>query len=786
MSDFLGWLMFGGVIVAFAAAVFGTLLGYVFLRKRYPHRKLLNEILICGIALLISGVARYIAVMNLDPIIFDPDSVWKVSAICMSVIYSLFGGVAFEGSFALNEFSTALNAMLFYGAITYVGIVFLIIVSIRISYEWYSYVKLLGFQRKFDRYYVFTDVSEASMLVARQIHREERTRKQGKYVIVFTGDELEPLDKSSDVYRTIVDHGFYYWSYPKKLNKTKEHSLLKKLGCTKKHFGKCDSLDDKHLDYNKRVHIFAMREDGELRGLENENSDIVFDDIRAVLRDFCGKTGEGIPTVINYYLLTRNDTDYEHYQRKLDGVVSRFAKRQGMVEAFETEYKKYLQLHLLNEAKLMADDLLAATQKDFFRNAEEFAENYPAYQRCMGLDKGTDTYRVAVMGFGKVGQYAMKELFVHSASLKENGRDATQFIADVYDADALSHSGEFAYAHPFFLCKTKETQEPLPDHKLVEWARAQRSCALNMLYNSKQQHLEPEKKLTTERIFDGMGFPIVHFHEVSCFKKCFMYRMDESMDAAEESMNIDSDKVDYRAYVVSLGNDESNLAMANLLIDDLKHGLLSLPKTELAARPLKTVFVHIRDKRNVDRLSWTAADKTALGECLRVVSFGCDRSIWEYSDLIDDEDDCLFYYVYNEVSNSSKTKQRDIYEKLASLGSNYIEKIKAGTAHKDGWRSETPFKKQSNRSVRRYALNYHPCGEQPTWTEDEYQILEHLRWNRFYMANGWIYVEEYARGKDYHRENREHDCLCPFEMVSVGTKKFDTYNVMIGKNKLFL
>ncbi len=776
MTELLSWGIFALVIIVFGLAVLGTLVAYVNLRNKYPHRKLLNELIVFGGALLLGAVVRFLAILRMDPTVWEifgaSDQIWKIPAIWMSVVYSLFGGVAFEGSYDITDFSSLLNGTLYYGAITYVGIVFLLVISIKISYEWYSYFKLAGFMRKFDRYYIFTDLSEASLLIAMEIHREERKRKEGKYAVIFTGDELEPLDKSTDVYRTIVDHGFYYWSYQKKLKKSQEVSLVKKLRCSKEYFAKQDALDRTHRDYHKRVHIFATREDEELRGMENHNSDIVFDDIRAVLRDYCGKDGTGIPTVINYYLLTRNDTDYEHYQRKLDDVVGRFAKKQGKVEAFEEEYKKYLQLHFVNEAKLMADDLLTATQKDFFRGERDFAENYPLYEKCMGLDKGTDVYRVAVMGFGKVGQYALKELFIHSANVKEDG-GATQFIADVYDEDALSRSGEFAYAHPFFLCKTAEADEPRSNEALVEWGRAQRSSALHSLYDG---GAVAKYRLTPERIYNEMGFPIVHFHEVSCFKKCFMRAMDDGM-------NIDSDKVQYRAYVVSLGDDERDLSMANLLIDEFKHDLLS--KTE-RAETMKTIFVHIRDKKNVDRLSWSKADKRRLGTVLRVIPFGCNKNIWAYNDLIDDEDDSLFSFVYGEISAADAEGRKALYDELSSTGGLYLTKVKGDTKHKDAWRKETPFKKQSNRCVRRYALNYYAFEGKEERSPAEYQALEHLRWNRFHIANGWVYAEYPAEEKSYRKLNREHNCLCPFGMVDETTKEYDKYNVEIGNKKLFL
>ena len=57
---------------------------------------------------------------------------------------------------------------------------------------------------------------------------------------------------------------------------------------------------------------------------------------------------------------------------------------------------------------------------------------------------------------------------------------------------------------------------------------------------------------------------------------------------------------------------------------------------------------------------------------------------------------------------------------------------------------------------------------------------EHMRWSRFHMAGGWIYADYENSEKVFRRRNKEHVCLCPFDMLDAFTKIYDVANVVIS------
>lgn len=791
-------ILFGILAVLLLAVLEGlTLLAYFKLRQKHPERKLLNEVIVMGGTVAVSFIARFVvAILYLQQDAGALDSVWDGISSGLFALYALIGGLTFEGTYAPNDFLGVMDVgaqILYYGAVAYAGVSTLLILSTCVSYEVYSFFKIGGFLRKFDTIYIFPDVTEEALIMAADIDRVEHSRKvRSNYAVLFMGNELEAFDGKNELHRQIMDRGYIYWSYGKVADMNREISLIKKL-----HYNKKSCLRrDKGFNHNKMVHIFSLRSDEQMYAAENHNSNFIFDDIRSLLNDYCKclktENVDDIPTVINYYLLTYGDINYEFYNTRISTIIDEFFEENGIandsiVDTYgKTITKKQLilrsiQLHILSEAKLTADDLVSRWQTVYTKGGEKIDHDHYRQSTLPGSD---NVYRTAIFGFGKTGQFALKSIFTSTSNVTKVGEKyvSSQFIADVYDTSADKRSGEFAYAHPLFLCKTDAVDHmPITNAQLIEWGKGAYNDALQYIYDRANGS---SLKMTRDQVWEDMAFPIVDYHRVSCLRQDFMNKIDKSLGI------IDKNSVHYNSFVISLGNDEDNLVMANILIDDFKHEVLLTGKTNGANdSDMVTIFVHIRDEKNVHRLNWTAEDESYFANYFKVVSFGCRENVWSCQNIIDDESASMYNYMYNVKSHAMEiersgggqlsSKEQSIMDSLANGDGNWLSIALDDVYRKDIWLDVNAFTRESNRSAYSFSINYRYVDDV---AESEYcERVEHLRWNRFHMANGWVYAEYNKAEKSFRRHNKEHTCLCPYDMLDKWTQAYDLVNVQVGK-----
>lgn len=762
-------MMLVGVLLALfvlIALIVGTVFFYMGLRMKYMHRKILNEVLVIAIAMVLCLVLRLSVVISLG----IPDTVESGIAAGFYVIYSAIGGLSFEGVDAVADLAVApILQCFYYGAIVYAAVITLLIISTGVSYELFSFVAMRNPFKRYGAIYIFTDTSEESILLAKDIELHYASRRgKENCAIVFMGNEMEPFDRKNENHRIIMNHGYFYWSYGKRKNKQSEKSLMRLIpfatACLKKDLG---------WNHNRILHIFALKNDSKLNADESKNSDIIFDDMFSVLQDCYRKDASlnqlfNHRIVFNYYLAT-SSINYEFYRMKSEEIVRTFLLEKckcdsEMVNKCIDAILLCFQIKILNEAKLAAENMMIELKK------EKSAEKCILFR----MPDENNVYRAAVFGFGKKGQYAMKELFIETAFLKvdEDGNFfASTFIADTYDKEMREKSGEFAYKHPMFFCKKSDVLDPSGD--VLTWMQNVTSDAHEALFR------EAEKRTRTERddvcvekvrevVRKAMGYPAVIMHEASCFDKDFMGGVDGKLGSPCDK------NVNYRSFIITLGADELNLSYANMLIDDFKHEILLNGAPSGIGR--KIIFVDIRDEKNVQRLNWSAEDREYFSGSLLVVPFGCREKIWTYSMILDDELEGLYHYIYNLVSNQKNGEE--VGKNLQSLAEIDGETLRL---QRDAWLTVSPFEKESNRSANSFGVNFQ-ANNDPI-SEEEVR-LEHLRWNRFYMSHGWIYASYEESEKRFRRHNREHTCLCPDEMMDKSKRIYDKYNVYLGKTDL--
>ncbi|MDE6373837.1 MAG: hypothetical protein K2L72_04985, partial [Clostridia bacterium] len=539
---------------------------------------------------------------------------------------------------------------------------------------------------------------------------------------------------------------------------------------------------DKEEGYGRLFNVFAM---GDCGGFEGENGGVVFDDLEGVLGYYLKeKRGrvKGIPTTVNYYLLTGGEINYESYQRRLDTLVDGYCSG---TKINAEEVKAKIQVNVFNEATLSSQDL---TEK---RKACLERRGLGAFAADSAPDVN-GAYRIAVLGFGKTGQYAMEELYTHSAHLtSEKGENGVaylpvRFIADVYDVTSDEKSGLFAYNHPLFRCIYGKDGAPLSTEEIVGRADKVGGQAFNALYGACARLGKKDEKSAAKFVEENMRFPVAVFHPQSCFAFPLMDcdRTDAMVKATKEN-NI-------RDIVVALGDDERNIAMANVVIDSFKRAFYA----DGACGCHVKIYVNLIERESVKRLDWQCGDEDifstpckdgdgkAVQPYLSVIPFGCRNDMFSYATLIDDYSARLYSHGYDLI-DQDENKAADF---IGRLDDDY-NAFRGNTDVSDGWRNLGQFKRKSNRSAQNFAVNYYEYyllhGGKLTEEELAYLgRLEHERWNRFHISHGWIYGYYDRNDKPYkemRRSMRHHDCLCAYDvMLSESTKKYDMINVRLG------
>ena len=294
-------------------------------------------------------------------------------------------------------------------------------------------------------------------------------------------------------------------------------------------------------------------------------------------------------------------------------------------------------------------------------------------------------------------------------------------------------------------------------------------------------------------IVEKMRLPRLVFHKVSCFDPGFFDELDgESGQDDIKAAGKKKRKQEYNAYIVALGDDESNIAMANALLDDFKHENRSFKDGNVI------VYVNIRDSRNRCRIGWSEDDVARSGGHINVVLFGDASDMYTYRNIVDIEDDKKFNYAYQLLGGYTKYDGKDkkigevtVHNKFEAdiakifadfgkpnaVGEDFEKKVKdvvALLAERIGadpeeseqkWMECTMMDRESNYGARRFGrLLAHIIDEAKT-VDDKLLMrlseIEHIRWMRLMMAYGWIYSGK----KD--KEIKEHDNLCPFEMLPI-------------------
>ena len=531
--------------------------------------------------------------------------------------------------------------------------------------------------------------------------------------------------------------------------------------------------------------------------------------------------------VINFYILADNDINYEFYKRETEQIIAKAfngydgdalmkeIKRVYGVESdtrstpFENAVKffsSYFQLTLINEADLAGKCLAKQRQAVILNSGTGSTQEEKALsgiQRFVknSLPNAEGNYRVMVLGFGTNGQQSMKHLY-HATAYVDNDKVPSRFIADVYDPQTSSSAGLFEFKHPMFTCvdkgnkiepvtqeeweKEKRFSEIYSDETIKEYAKTVRNEIDSDLEAVKKKNENKEDKKEYLKAYESwcnsykeslpscykdvekyLNLPVVAFHKVSAFEDSFVKFIDKKTGES-------STKEHFKAFIIALGDDERNILMANALISDIMCERASSGKTIES-----TIYVNIRDKKNYERINWTNANGERVNE-VKVVVYGASEDMFSYDMIIDDSEAMKYNFAYNflkeGISNDlreylmglSNKSTKDLVE-MAISPEKYVNEYRV---MREKWLFIDTFKKQSNYAASIFSLYYWAYYKLALANESEVDnaeinrltAVEHERWNRFHIANGWFFDSKRCD------QIKMHNYLCAFNALPISNK----------------
>ena len=835
---FLGF-MIGVVVLAAAYAV--TMCGYFALRRKMPGAKFFVEIVIMGIAIAFSFCVKLTVYM-----LQEGDNIEDGAAALFFAVYKAVAGLALDGIDSVSELGGLINC-LYSGVSLYAVLVFFSVISAKASYETYSYfaLRLLGSTMKDGTdIYIFMTATEDALtladdIAAREIYAKDddekldlRTRiarvplrikamfggkklecgeKKRRCIIVFSGDGIGVFDRKDPLHREIMARGYYYWNFDK-VKYGSEKSLLKRLHLYKDNAG-CGRGRERDVEYK----FFALALNADLKGSEATNADRVYDEVAAMTDE--ATAGKAPFVKASFYFMVASEINYEAYKRRMNDVVQdhlirsdidtnrldgalaaefyceldkEAAKTRDSVKIERTKrelfckkcakvIQKYCALYAFSESKLAVRTLIEGRTKLFEKaiaSAKANGKDALAADRLPVADfvGNGGKYRVMVLGFGKTGQLALNALFSDTAYLDEDGVQP-RFVADIYDNAA--QVGLFSSEHPMYLCASAgDNYSPMSEGEFEKKTEYQ----LNKIKDA----FKPiaAEGYAMDDIVKKTRLPRLVFHEVSCFEPGFFDELDSNTSSSDQGA---SRKLEYNAYIIALGDDESNIAMANALLDDFKHDKRGFD----AYRGSVIVYVNVRDRRNRCRISPSEGR-------INVVLFGDASDMYTYRNIVDIEDDKKINYAYQLLGGYTKYDGKDkkigevtVHNKFEAdiakifadfgkpnaAGEDFEKKVKDVVAllaeridvdpeeSEQKWMECTMMDRESNYGARRFGRLFAHIIDEAKIVDDKLLMrlseIEHIRWMRLMMAYGWIYSGK----KD--KEIKEHDNLCPFEMLPI-------------------
>ncbi len=392
--------------LAAMAIVYCAIIWLYFRMRKTIDKKYVPEILVVSAALAISVVGKALAiVMDIDETSGNvslnmPEDGWQAVAAIYYSLYQAIGGLSFEG-LADYEYYENWRTIIYAGTSVLAGLVAVSIITFSFSYEIYSTVSWMTTTKRNRKIYVFTAVTEDSVMLAHSIadHHAglKKEGKKQKYAIIFLRtDDQEGFNGKDPLHLDIMHSGFLFRSYaPGKKNKSIPEFLKIKI---KNDYILQDNVPEKFEDSLKadaapELHIFAL--DWE-KGKTSENDKLVCEDVARVTERLFGSKLTLMQKIKLRKIMLRKAREQG---KDLLKEIKLIQKKQRKARGQEKE-------NLLKEIKLLEEKLLAEAEIACRMNGLRTIINYH-YLLSEDIDISNVDMRFAneVSKFAKDGEY---------------------------------------------------------------------------------------------------------------------------------------------------------------------------------------------------------------------------------------------------------------------------------------------------------------------------------------------------------------------------------------------
>ena len=306
--------------------------------------------------------------------------------------------------------------------------------------------------------------------------------------------------------------------------------------------------------------------------------------------------------------------------------------------------------------------------------------------------------RILSLGFGDTARKTIGGLYVNNDG---------NMIVDVMDRRASNIMGGYMRSHPSVLC-TPATRGF--DHD------PGKDAACN----------EPEKWW----MYGYNNLLAVNYAELDGTGDTAAKYIDASFGNRDPGQ-----KENYDAFIIALGDDELNLDCFRNVMSDIRRELIALAavKSDDASDRKKklTIFVHLREKGNAERLYWAAKREIEdIKLYVDVKAYGAREDVYTYDEIVNDAKAIEMNNEYNIAAGWAGNKNRF-----------------------ELWRERQEFDKWSSKAasafydtlVRLEKAAKLVC-EQYGIKDEEARLIcsrlsgvaEHRRWSRFLYVNGFV------------------------------------------------
>ena len=449
-----------------------------------------------------------------------------------------------------------------------------------------------------------------------------RMSPKRKCLIVFTGRDMKPFERRDQLHRRLMANGFLYLRY----DFGRDMREVKRKGES----SACRGVLADFIKSACNIHFFAFSRNDDFKeqfGKKYKSEQVNFRTVTeeiAALASYSScrcKTrcapGRHTPARICFYILSEDDVDHPTYSVRFDDWGKKLGENNKFLAGVILDYK------IINEAEratwklalgsddqghtdnnILTDESGGNWIKEYVVAAGKVSLSPIETGACADdhiVKRRAPIKRILSLGFGDTARKTIGGLYVNNDG---------NMIVDVIDSRASSIMGGYMRSHPSVLCMPakstdafKNNHATMPDvakNDPVKWWMYWYNNLLAVNYAE----------------LDGTG--------------------DKAAEYIDDSFgNRDPGRTEnYDAFIIALGDDELSLDCFRNVMSDIRRELI-----DPAADPKKklTIFVHLREKGNAERLYWAAEREIEdIKDQVDVRAYGAREDDYTYDELAND------------------------------------------------------------------------------------------------------------------------------------------------------